>query len=56
VFLKIISVLIIRDSEVGSVLEKIISSEGINLDEPANVFVGQDTRSDFFTKKLSLGV
>jgi len=49
-FLKVISVLIFRDSEVGSVLEKIISTEGINLDEPASVFVGQDTRSDFLVE------
>ena len=33
-----------RDSEVAAVLQKIIEGEGINLDEPANVFVGQDTR------------
>ena len=36
--------LVFRDSEVAAVLQKIIEGEGINLDEPANVFVGQDTR------------
>ena len=33
-----------RDSEIGEVLQRIIESESIDLNEAANVFVGQDTR------------
>lgn len=35
-----------RDSDLADVIQKIITSEKIDLDEPANVFIGQDTRSN----------